>query len=282
MRNDEIVFINYWRKIGKVRKSIFELEKKISLQNELERLIRFMHNEIVSTDILGAEYSFYSYMNSAVGDWEYRGTAFSIEEYLQSLDIEMENITFISDKESLAILELFANLIPVTIKYIDRNTSASIYRAKTIAQKVKENIIIILEQINMQLSNVGDREIITKRDVDVDSVLELIPDLSEVLLGYMDFRNRDDLKYKRQTLKALADELEPKRKSFLGTPYSSLYDSTAYAYNNFSIRHNNNRQIEFKTKEEQIRVYDAVFIMSLQLLRAEKVSDCKEVIDGYK
>lgn len=264
-----------------MRKSIFELERRIVLQDELDRLIRFMQNEAVSADIIGSRQSFYSYMDSAIADWNYRGTAFSIKDYLQSLGVEIDNIPYVDDESALITLELFANLINHTIKYIDRNTSASIYQAKAIAKKVGENITIILEQINMQLSSVEDRIIITKRDVDVDSVLELSPDLSTLLLGYMDFRNRNDVVYKKQVLKALADELEPKKKSFSGTSYSSLYNSVSYAFNNFSIRHNNDCQIEFET-EEVIRVYDAVFKMSLQLLRAENVAECKKVIDGYK
>lgn len=265
------------------RNSIFDIERRICLQSELVNLINYMKRTPIVCYLNTTTY-LYGCVDKTVQDWKYRGTAFNLREYLLQIGIDTDNDPdYLNDAEVLCVLELIANLLSPTVERIEQNYDYdTCERVNSAAKKVTENIIWILEKANMQLSVIDDKHIIRKRDVDVDATLEVAPELSEVLLGYLDFRNQDDTNYKRTALKLLADSLEPKKKEYSGKGTAALYDTAMFAFNNFSIRHNNNHQVGFLDSDECNRIYDILFKLALYLLRSEEATKWKNEIDQYK
>lgn len=265
------------------RKNIFDIERRVDLKEEYKNLTEYMLVNKVENVYINI--SFYNFLDQYFEEWPYRGTAFNITQYIKQINrIGPFEYNFMSDTDILNCIELFVNLMKWLSERINTyqyNTDRG-FKLSELISRLNENIERLLESINMNAVEYDDKTIICKRDADVDSVLEIVPDLSEQLLGYLDFRNEKDIGYKRITLKLIADYLEPKVDEFKGTEYSSLYTSVMFGFNNFQIRHNNNKQIGFPTEDIQIDIYDKLFKSSLHLIRSQKVDEYKREIDSYK
>lgn len=115
---------------------------------------------------------------------------------------------------------------------------------------------------------------IIKRDVDVDAAIETVPELSDALLGYLDFRNANDSEYKKGVLLAIYDYLEPNRSLYKSSSCKQISEEFFACMNNFRIRHNTDSQIDIP-EEQKVEVYDKLFKMGLYVLRTPEV-------DGFK
>ena len=282
----------------KSRKSIFELERRVNLQEEYGNIIEYLQKNRVCDGLFSG--TLYSILDHSVRTWRYRGTAFSIETYLKQIDVRRPEQVLpfeedVRDDEVLCVFELLLNLIKHSFSFMEL-LNFDMFFAQVSSQDnmydegsylfhlkfVLGNIIYILEKINMKAVVTDDKIIIIKRNPDVDSVLEMAPSLSNNLLGYLDFRNAHDIEYKRRVLKEIADYLEPKRKSYNGSTYKNLADCLFFAYNKFFIRHNNTDQISFNSETDLEKMYDKIFTASLHLIRGEKVGDIINEINLYK
>ena len=125
--------------------------------------------------------------------------------------------------------------------------------------------------------------VISKRDAQVDAVIEAVPELSEVLLSYLDVRNRNDEDAKKAVLKAIADYLEQRRKDnyYKGTEYNSLCEDLFTVFNNASIRHQNKQQWKLKTSA-RITLYDQTFKAAIHLLQKEDVDAFQAAVKDVK
>lgn len=154
-----------------------------------------------------------------------------------------------------------------------------------VSERFIENIEYILEQNNMAVREVvSDCQVqyrIYKRSAHVDAVLECAPELSEVLLSYLDIRNSKDEQFKKYTLKALADYLEPNRRNYNGTAYKGLCDDVFTVFNKCNIRHNDKNQIKLP-KKKRMELYDSTFKMCLHLLQMQEVNDYKLKVEEIK
>ena len=284
-----------------LRKSIFELERRTNLKEESDVILEYLRkNKVRDSPFSG---SLFNILNQNIKMWKYRGTAFNIEDYLKQINVRLSDQVMpyedeISDIEILYFFELLLNLIRQTFTLIPSmsfdlflegvvSPDKQIYTYEEDSylfhiKLVLENVVHTLEQINMTAVKVKDRIIISKRNPDVDSVLEIEPSLSEVLLEYLDFRNAHDIEFKRMALKQIADYLEPRRKSYKGTNEDKLCNSLFFAFNNFHIRHNDDNQIPFSSETTLEVMYDKIFIASLHLIRGLSVRDIKNEIDKYK
>lgn len=234
-------------------------------------------------------YSLIAIFDYAILHWNYRITAASFSQYLSDIGA----IDFFPSKsaESKAMLTLatIVNLISWSDKFIGilfaDLPDSIIYTTQVLYRKsikvINENITTVLEQINYKISDYGeDRKIFTKRNEDVDSVLGIDIKLDQYLLGYLDIQNQDNIQFKKDALKAIADYLEPHKQEFKETSMSSYYDTFAFAVNNMNIRHNNKSQINLGSSEKE--VYDKIFRIGIHLIRDLNVREIKKEIDQYK
>ena len=219
-------------------------------------------------------------LEEGIKDWPYRRASNSIRAYAHSLNFTYPGRT---DADKIYCFELLANLINWVssneINYLSRRklTGKGKSRLITECKRCYDNIEYYLEQLNMNIRthNVVDnfpQYRIGKRDVDVDVVLEAVPELADILLSYLDIRNQNDIEAKRLILKQIADFLEPKKvsKIYDGTCYHTLCDDLFYIFNNFSIRHNNDDKIKL-TQKDLMGLYDSTFKAAVHLFQKEFV-----------
>lgn len=298
--------------------NIFTIERRIDIKKECIRILRICNNKRFFYPINTLEYDFnklflsdslvnmtYSSMyikynlftifNNIIESWKYRNSATNINEYFEDLGIQDFNNPS-DNSQSMLILLTITNLLVygkqcLTNIFLSKQDDdpcdhepnlsllTDLYDNST--KIIRENINFALEQINYKISDYGeDRKIFTKRDADVDSVLGIDIKLDQYLLGYLDIQNQDNVQFKKDALKAIADYLEPHKSEFNETAMRSYYDTFAFAVNNMNIRHNNKSQINLGGSEKE--VYDKIFRIGIHLIRELNVRKIKKEIDQYK
>ena len=271
------------------RKTIFELERRTDLVSDFRFTVTDLEKTNVITKSLG-NMSLKQLINDCIKTWPYRQGASSIPSYASAKGFDIYDID--DETDILYNYELFLNLLHWAPTY-DRNRAdmLSFDDSSTIVEECArciENIEYKLEMVNMRVREITTEEtpqyVISKRDANVDAVIEAVPKLSEVLLSYLDVRNRNDEGAKKAVLKAIADHLEQKRKDkcYQGTEYNRLCENLFAVFNNASIRHKNSQQWKLK-KPERMKLYDQTFKAAIHLMQKEdidlfnsKVSDLKK------
>ena len=264
------------------RKSIFELERRSDFLADMDNLKK----DLKATGITPASFkpmNMYQFLDESICDWPYRMAASSIRVYLDNLGIDeyADNMT-----DALYILELYINLLHWAPEHdkLHVNPFGSLALAsEPDYNRFLENCDFILEQCNMSVREVETDGFpqyrIYKRDANVDAALEAAPELADVLLAYLDIRNDGNEAFKKQTLKQLADYLEPLRNNLKGTEYKSLSEAVFRVFNTCNIRHNDDKQLRLK-KAQRISLYDRTFKMCLHLLQVKDVMEYKEMVNG--
>lgn len=252
-------------------KSIFELENRLNIGKEFEKIMGALQKEQCAvqyktdfgTKRLG------SFMvaidNTVFLKWKYRDTFLSVPEYLAFLTKNSRGI----EESFLLYLEFVLNMEEL----IKHSTDIEI-RSRT--KVALENIPLILEKMNYKAEKVEDRIILTKRDADVDSILEVVPEnIANVLLEYNDFRNQNNIVEKRKMLKNLDLYIEKNIdvKSF----DRELKDSIGTIVNKMGVNHPINEEpYKSFTDEKLLEWYDKCFLMILHAIRAVKIKEIKD------
>lgn len=268
------------------RKSIFELERRSDLHSDYLKLIANLKATLIQTKSKG-EKILYRFLDECIQDWPYRQASSSMNEYLSNLGVERQGDEI---TDTIFALELLFNLLkwaPTYDSNFSNTFSALVWECdvRQVCDRFIENIIFILEQNNMAVRESGKGALlqfrIYKRRVEVDAALEYAPSIAEVLLSYYDIRNERDEDYKKNTIKYLADYLEPKRDEFKGTIYKNLSDDVFFVFNRCNIRHNRTDQIKLK-KSERMKLYDETFRMCLILIQNSAVAEYRNKINILK
>lgn len=270
------------------RKTIFDLERRNDLVSDFRFTVIDLEKTIVTTKSLG-KLSLEQLLNDCIKTWPYRQGATSISSYASAHEFDIYDID--DEVDILYNYELFLNLLHWAPTY-DRNRVDPIPfdNSSTVGEecfRCIENIEYKLEMVNMRVREVATEKtpqyIISKRDAQVDVVIEAVPELSEVLLSYLDVRNRNDENAKKAVLKAIADHLEQKRKDkcYQGTEYNRLCENLFAVFNNASIRHKNSQQWKLK-KAERLKLYDQTFKAAVHLLQKEGVDSFNSMVNDLK
>ena len=224
--------------------------------------------------------SMFAYLNHCLRYWPYRCGATGIDDYLKSIGVDIKSPK--EDQDLLYILELIINLLHWAPQQ-NRNDNNSIlfdendYRAlKDECERLTANAEYLLEQCNnMQVREEDyDEEFskyyITKRNANVDAAVESVPELANVLLGYNDIRNQDDLGFKKNALTAIYNYLEPYRKNLKSLSCGSISEEFFASMNSFGIRHDTKSQVRIKSEKKRL-VCDSLFKMSVYILQTRDV-----------
>ena len=115
---------------------------------------------------------------------------------------------------------------------------------------------------------------ITKRNARIDAAVMAAPDLSDVLLSYLDIRNADDIEYKKSALTALYGFMEPRRKEYKALACSAVSEEFFSSMNSFGIRHNTKSQVRMQSKKK-MEVCDKLFMMAVYVLQTIEVNEYK-------
>lgn len=269
--------------------SIFTIERRRDFKSEFAKFFRELRTSITTTS--GTVYTIIAYLDRCIKFWPYRYGATSIDDYLKAINVDITNPK--CDTDLLLTLELIINLLywaPHQDAIDDKNSDFVISFVKnevqTESDRLIENATYMLEQCcNMSIREEKDGRYskyhITKRKTEVDSVLDVVPELSNLLLGYMDVRNANDLKYKEKVLLAIYGELEPRRKEIKAWSCSAVSEEYFADMNKFGIRHNTEKQIKLTPKKKLI-VYDKLFDMGLYVFHTEKVKQHKDELAALR
>lgn len=260
-----------------MRKSIFEIENRLDIKKEFESLIDALYEkETIYYD--HGFMSFFRFLNEYVFNlWEYRDTFTELEEYLEHIGITNRVINkydVLTKETFLNFLELLMNLLLVIEKNIGLN-KISFQNIKT-KNIISHNVPLILEKMNYELYTEEDTIRIRKRDADVDSVLELVPeDISLLLLSYNDIRN-SNVDSKKTILKKV-DLYIDKYKSKYKSIGKDLLDSIETIVNKMGINHVSD-ELPFSnlSDSELCEWYDKCFKMMIHLIRTEDIIKIKK------
>ena len=270
------------------RKTIFELERRNDLVSDFKFTVVDLEKTMVTTKSFGS-LTLKQLLNDCIKTWPYRQGANSIPSYASAKGFDIFDID--EETDILYNYELFLNLLHWAPTY-DQNRADlfSFNDSSTIVKECVrciENIEYKLEMVNMRVREITTGEtpqyVISKRDADVDAVIESVPELSEALLSYLDVRNRNDENAKKSVLKTIADHLEQKRKDkcYQGTEYNRLCENLFVVFNNASIRHKNSQQWKLK-KPERMKLYDQTFKAAIHLMQMEDVKGFNDRVDELK
>lgn len=271
------------------RKSIFDLECRVDLGEEFKEILEDLQKSKITVRLKTT--TVFAAMDESIKDWPYRNGSYTISSYMNKRLYDSNfNQLFSEDENVLYYLELYTNLLHWIPKHYELMADPFDIHIggppmRLLLERFLENISYVLEQCNLRVreieTSVFPKYVITKRDADVDTTIDIAPELSEVLLSYLDIRNMADEEFKKNAIKTIADYLEPKRHSFDGTGYRGLCDDVFYAFNGLSIRHNNDTQVKLK-KADRMKLYDALFRMSLHLIQKERMDEYRGFIQGIK
>lgn len=262
-------------------KSIFDIELRISIEEEFEKImgVFFRENTIIYERNW---FSFIELLNDYYFcEWKYGETCLSVEEYLNYIgvyDDRFYNGVNLSEESFLMLLEFICNM--TLIIHDDVKEDIIRFKSAQLKKVLYTNVPLILEKMNYQIViNQGLAKII-KRDSDVDSVLDIVPeDISELLLSYNDIRIKEDIKEKGSILKKLDLYIE-KRKNKYKQYNNRTYDSVQFLVNKLEINHpKSNIEIDEK---EQLNYYDKCFVLMLHLIRTEKINNYNNEVDNLK
>jgi len=269
------------------RKSIFELERRMELKDVFDGII----DNFKETNISSKMFSVSSLLNClflSIKTWPYRNGATQVKKYAQYHGFCFNGK---SDEDMFYTLELLLNLYYwfircESLRRIECYGRGNSYSPAIECQYCMENINSLLAQINYVIrerciDGNFPQYIITKRDVAVDTVIDAVPELAEVLLSFLDFRNQNDVESKKQILNQIAKFLEPKRKEYRGTCYSAICDDLFFVFNNCNIRHNNDKKLALSSKQ-QMEICDKTFKASIHLLQKENAEEFQQFVEKLK
>ncbi len=272
------------------RKTIFDLERRCELSSEFDSIQEdFKRTKIKSKVIKNP--TLISLLDDCIKIWPHRQGATSVASYASAHGFLILDAA--DDLKRLFYLELYINLLQWAPKYEERNASkfditwldSSTTRME--CNRCIENIVFLLEQLNMQVRTIEEEPfpqyVISKRDAQVDAIIETVPELSDVLLSYLDIRNQKDEDVKKTVLKAIADYLEDRHKSkyYKGTMYASLEDNIFTVFNKVGIRHGDKQQWNLR-KPARMKLYDQTFKAAIHLLQMEDVKSFNDTISDLK
>lgn len=255
-----------------MRKSIFEIENRLNIDCEFRNFLKCLYEDY-SIVYKSHYYNLWEFIDKyAFNLWQYRDTFIDLELYLTHIGISKEMLFQGSRIDEVSFLNFIEFLL--NIKYvIDCNYDFPyICRSSRVKNIIDHNVPLILEKMNYVSYRKGDKILIRKRDSDVDSILELVPDdIQNLLLEYNDIRN-NNLESKKSILKKI-DLFIEKRKSVYKSLNSSTYDTIQVIVNKMGINH----PLEEKpyvdiTEEKLIDWYDKCFKLMIHLIRTEDIN----------
>lgn len=262
------------------RKSIFELEKRISPIEETKRVLSYIQlTDVFKLGTYSPTLPFISIIDLYFMHWPYRNSSLSCKDYLSLYGINLKNPT---QEDCLYLLEFFLNMciwIPDRIVYSNTSYSGIKFKNNEIIAGIYNSILSILEGLNYTNKSLKDRTILCKRNSDVDSTIDLIKDknLSDLLLQYLDFRIQNNSKEKGSILASINIWIEKNKEEYKKSNHS-LYKEISAIINNIGSRHKENIDPPL-TDEEKIYWMDKCFHLMLHLIRSTEISKISKEID---
>ena len=262
--------------------SIFTIERRMDFAKAFTNFFEDLQSLVHTSN--GSNLKMFDYLNYCIRYWPYRCGATGLDDYLNGIGIDINNPR--NDKDLLLILELLINLLHWAPKQDfndNRNTDFDFALKKNNVEnetlRMIENAEYLLEQCcNMKIREENSVDFpkyhITKRNVHVDSAVIAVPELKDILLGYFDIRNSDDLEYKKSVLTSIYGYMEPHRNEYKSLSCSAVSEEFFTSMNSFGIRHNAKSQVRMQ-KRKKMSVCDKLFMMAVYVLQTSELNEYK-------
>lgn len=269
--------------------SIFTIERRRNFPEALTKFLEDLQSPVTTT--AGETFKMFHYLDRCLRYWPHRCGSTSIDDYLKGINVDITAPK--EDKDLFLIMEVFIILLywaPKQDLNDNQNTDFSISFKKNDVENEAHRLIQNAEYILEQCCNMTVREeydedfpkyFITKRNAHVDAAVVAVPELKDVLLGYMDIRNADDIDYKKSALTAIYNFFEPHRKEYKGLSCGSISEEFFVSMNSFGIRHNTKSQIRMQTKKKTL-VCDKLFEMAVYVLQTTEVNKYKNELKSMR
>lgn len=269
--------------------SIFTVERRRDLHAAFTKFYEDLQSNVTTSS--GDNYKMSAFLDRCLRYWPHRCGSTGIDDYLKGIGVDLKDPK--EDKDLLLTLELLINILHWAPKqdYNDsHNNPFSIAFKKNDVEieagRLIENAEYLLEQCcNMRVREVDDDEFpkyyITKRDSHVDAAVVAAPTMSDVLLGYLDIRNAEDVEYKKAALTTLYSYMEPHRKEYRAMACSAVSEEFFTSMNTFGIRHNTKSQVRMQSKKK-MDVCDKLFMMAVYVLQSVNVNEYKNELKEFR
>lgn len=139
-----------------------------------------------------------------------------------------------------------------------------------------KNIEVILNKLNYESYIEKDKVMLIPKDTEVLTAVNSVDkSLKSLLVEYLNFEIKDDVKSKKRILTDISFKLEPKRKEY-NKINKSLTDNLFHLFNKANIRHNNQEgkkkieEIANMSDKEILYWYDKTYEMIIYLLNQDK------------
>ena len=253
-----------------MRKSIFDLEIRINIKREFANIKEILMEE--NAIFYNRNFhSLYEVINNDIFPiWKYKGIFVDFDDFCDRLGIDWD-YNRCSEENFLLMVELLINLW----KYIELNmdSESKKYNSKRVVGYMRINLPLIIEKMNYQIKEERDKLRLIKRDSDVDSVLEIVPQSCAVLLlDYNDIRN-NKIQSKKSILKELDLFIEKNKKTYQSLD-KNTYNSIQLIVNKMGINHPIEEE-PYKSFDDEklIEWYDKCFKLMLHLIRTKEINE---------
>ena len=249
-----------------MRKTIFNLDNKINIKDEYIKIIKVLNSKCVL--YTNKSYTYFDFINHYIfNNWEYRSTFIDVYEYLNYLGVNIKSKK-ININSFLNLLEFILNIE----LFIDNNKyySDNVVISTSCRSILQHNIYIILEGLDYEAYKLDDKVIIYKKNLDFDSLLDVLPnDLYELLLSYNDINN-NGIKIKRIILYKIYQYIQTeydKYKSY----NSTILTSIKFIVTKLGIIGDIDKSYKDLSLYKLKKYYDYAFTMMVYLIRSEIV-----------
>ena len=255
-------------------KSIFDIENRLDVKKEFRKFVKIFHmTSSIKNGYIGEWVTLFKFFDIKVfKNWKYRDTMLNTTEFLEHIGVSkpiIEGHLPIDKDTFLRYIEFVLNML-LESKYQIQNCDRDEILDATI-----KNIDTILEKMNYKYEKIEDRVILTKRDSDVDSVLEYISkDIAECLLEYNDFRIQNDIEAKRKILKDIDLYIE---KNMKGKQIDEeVKNSIGMIVNKMGVNHPITEEpYKSFTEKQLLEWYDKCFLLMIHAIRTVEVNKIK-------
>ncbi len=258
-----------------------KLERETDYQLEYRKLEALCEKHIA---YLYGKKSINMWLEEKFLKWEKRSNYTSYEELRNQIGFSMTNPpNSIGMKDYIIYSEMLLNLI----NGLWKERYEFLY---DIIDAVGNTIEATIQKSGMKIEIINDEIMIVVNNVNAIEVAGKVPSLSECLIEYNQYLLKGNINRKKEILKQIADELEPRRKE-LESYCKSMSDSFFYMVNNMDIRHNNvdpsdskkyNPYFASMTANQKEEVYDTAYEESLGLFMMLEHQNRKKLIDKWK
>ena len=259
-------------------------EQGINLRREYDRLYDLFYNQKVPSN-LGNNYTLKDYVEINFLSVPFRKTCLSLDDFNSTYRFHFVQNPYGFD---LNYLLSFCEYTYNFVIWMSQESELFKYGNRQSGQFYIYQIRSVIESIDYMQLTQGYITIFTPKKPEAIVASEIVsPEISYKVLEYNHYTMKGDIARKKETLRILADQLEPRRAD-LTAINKELASNVFFMFNNMNIRHNNctegdknYREVVAKMSQDELeKWYDETYqLCLLAFLELDNVERTKKVAE---